>query len=175
MTKEQFEQWCDFALRMAHAGNFGSRRPTHAWIAAQVQEFFVDLDEDMCTYVGSWLGKPDWFRPVQNWLDDLRLDTRPCFEERIFEHEESRTFWWTDTIDSHRVAERNGAAKRRWDRQWFGPVASCIRSGLVAATGVAAPLGVSLVTLLKMYPEGIPDFVWRPEIQPQPNLRPAGT
>jgi hypothetical protein len=51
----------------------------------------------------------------------------------------------------------------QWDDQWGGPVHSCIRAGLdFASEPSLGVLGFTAGDLRRMYPEGVPDWVFAP-------------
>lgn len=56
MTREQYDRWKDFALRMARTAFKGHKRPSEAWIIDRVEQVFADLDRD-----------PDHIAVIANW------------------------------------------------------------------------------------------------------------
>lgn len=51
----------------------------------------------------------------------------------------------------------------QWDEQWGGPVHCCVRAGLdFAAAPSAGVLGFTAGDVRRMYPEGVPDWVFPP-------------
>lgn len=51
----------------------------------------------------------------------------------------------------------------QWDEQWGGPVHCCIRAGLDFAAGPSAGvLGFTAGDVRRMYPEGVPEWVFPP-------------
>ena len=54
----------------------------------------------------------------------------------------------------------------QWDEQWGGPVRCCVRAGLdFASEPSAGVLGFTAGDLRRMYPEGVPDWVFPPDEQ----------
>ena len=52
----------------------------------------------------------------------------------------------------------------QWDDQWGGPVCCCIRAGLdFASAPSAGVLGFTAGDLRRMYPEGVPEWVFPPD------------
>ena len=52
----------------------------------------------------------------------------------------------------------------QWDEQWGGPVRCCIRAGLDCASAPSAGVvGFNAGDVRRMYPEGVPDWVFPPD------------
>jgi len=52
----------------------------------------------------------------------------------------------------------------QYDTQWFGPVRCCIRAGVdMACEPSAGVIGFSAGDVRRMYPEGVPDWVFPPD------------
>ncbi len=52
----------------------------------------------------------------------------------------------------------------QWDEQWGGPVRCCVRAGLDCASAPSAGVvGFTAGDVRDMYPEGVPDWVFRPD------------
>jgi hypothetical protein len=138
MTREQFERWRDFALRMARTVYPATMRsPSRKWIVEQVGEFLDRLDGN-----GDVPAIVDWDGShgsviVTDEMSRFEHDLMPWCVERIEddeEHEDARERWW-------------------------GPVRCCVRAGLdLASAPSAGVVGFTIGDLRRMYPEGLP--VW---------------
>lgn len=66
--------------------------------------------------------------------------------------------WFHCTCDEDRYAWEEA-----WLDQWFGPVSCCLRAGIdFASEPSAGVLGFTAGDIRRMYPEGVPDWVFPP-------------
>ena len=55
-------------------------------------------------------------------------------------------------------------AYEQFSDQWLGPIRCCIRAGVdMACGGMIGVLGFTAGDLRKMFPEGVPDWVFPPD------------
>lgn len=155
MTKEQYERWKDFALRMARTCFANRRRPSASWIIEQVESWFYwrDYQEDHGEY-NSW--DQDDFPlcdHVSEFFDDYpAVCCRACSQSR-----------WDDGYDATlecRCQEKGDLAWEQYDDQWYGPVRCCLRAGIdFACEPSAGVMGFTVGDVRKMYPEGVPEWI----------------
>lgn len=155
MTPQQYERWKDFALRMASTCYRKARRPDAKWIQEVVQGFFDRLDEEDIPCIVSW---------------DDSTGGRPCAGDMMtmflhdYEPGAPRCKACVDGADSEcRCKEIEHLFYEQWDEQWGGPVHCCVRAGLDCASELSAGvLGFTAGDVRRMYPEGVPDWVFKP-------------
>lgn len=132
MTREQFERWQDFALRMAENGWERLPRKSREKVRRMVEDFFDGLTDQEIVQIKDWDSEP---YPCD--MVTLQLDGENPF---------------------HLWNER--AKYDRWDETWGNRFASCIRAGLdVASAPSAGVVGFTVADLRRMYPDGIPAWV----------------
>lgn len=186
MSPEQFERWRDFSLRMARTCFRTFRRPNARWIAGVVEDFFDGLDEPDIPCIVDWDNSTEY--PQGNprhcqceeksgihhalyhrcscagdlmsiFSEDYRGNSprcRACNDSGwgAFGRAECRC----EDID-YRFCEQ-------WDEQWGGPVCCCIRGGLDCASAPSAGvIGFTAGDIRRMYPKGVPDWVFPPDEQ----------
>ncbi len=176
MTNEQYERWRDFALRMARNCFPQHRRPNSRWIIEVVEDFFDALDESTICCLVDWdhsepypKGHPYWHRfgnglgrwrespycvgsMMPEFLDSYRGYAPRCQVCRMYEQD-----------GECRCEEIEDLYYEQWDEQWGGPVRCCIRAGLDCASAPSAGVvGFSAGDVRRMYPEGVPDWVFPP-------------
>lgn len=67
--------------------------------------------------------------------------------------------WWPCSCDDDRCAWEEA-----WLEQWFDPVRCCLRAGIdFAGEASAGVLGFTAGDLRRMWPEGVPDWVFPPD------------
>ena len=147
MTKEQFERWRDFALRMAKTCYSGKLRlPSRKWIIERVTEFLDDMEA--------------YYPRIKDWdsrWTDAGPREYPCVSDSMIEFEWNRMPWSVRRLDDG--GENADAFTEARDR-WFGPVNCCVRAGLdMASAPSAGVVGFTLGDLRKMYHEGIPEWI----------------
>jgi hypothetical protein len=160
LTGEQYQNWRDFALRMARVCYGTSTRPPASWILEQVTDF---LD-----------GYRDEHEAICNWDESTGVLSSVCDEFADLESELTPTFnfvddaeddWCRDDdepIDYDELERRSELARAQWQQQFLGPVACCVRAGLDMATSVTGGVvGFTVADLKAMFPAGIPRYVQR--------------
>jgi len=66
--------------------------------------------------------------------------------------------------DECRCDELDSLFYEQWSEQWGGPVRCCIRAGLdMASAPSAGVIGFTAGDVRRMYPEGVPDWVFPPD------------
>jgi len=144
MTDKQYARWKDFARRMARTCFRGSRRPTSLWIIERVEEWFSNCDND---YSREWTNYNSWDQ------DD------PCLTDAVSEFFND----WLYTLPALDSDEAEYLACEQFLDQWLGPVVCCIRAGIdCACESSAGVLGFTAGDLRRMFPEGVPDWVFPP-------------
>jgi hypothetical protein len=162
MTPEQYKHWKDFAFRMARTCYATNRRPSRDWIVDVLDDFFYELDD--ADYVGS----------IISWDDSDGTNT--CVSDHVTllldEYEDladyrcpsCRSHCYLRDADNCQCEEIRAAAYTQWDDQWGGPVHCCIRAGLdMASAPSAGVIGFTAGQVRRMYPEGVPDWVFPPD------------
>lgn len=177
LTQEQVNNWKDFAFRMAKACFADSDRPPLNWIISEIQSVFDEIGDDACLYL-SW----DRVHPYPeghkyHGVDYLGMRKGPGYLCDLLSEMVEQQIW----DRPYRFATQEQAAKldELWDggedqrdegdelreeiiEEWSGPVHSCIRAGLdMVAEQSAGVVGFEMGDLLKMYPEGLPDWLAR--------------
>ena len=177
MTTEQFARWRDFSMRMARTCFMTLRRPNATWIVGAVEDFFSGFDEPDIPCIVNWdnstaypEGHPlhgqrspwggDMARcwcvgaMVSEFLDEYRGYAPPCRACRVYEYGDEKCR--CEDIEHHYYEQ--------WDEQWGGPVHCCIRAGLDCASAASAGvLGFTAGDVRRMYPDGVPDWVFEPD------------
>jgi len=166
VTPTQYERWVDFATRAAKTWYATSRRPSAAWVLDVVEDFFDGLPRDEIPLIVHW----DHSRPYPGRSNFMGRDIRPmCLGDQITEYLWSELASWgllvrldddTDPYDDA-YCERLERAGQQWDDQWGGSVRCCLRAGLdMAASLSGGVLGFTAGDIRKMYPEGVPEWVF---------------
>lgn len=175
MTPEQHERWKDFSLRMARTCYRTHRRPDANWIERAVVEFFTFLDDGEVPYLVDWdhsnpypwchrYGGASHFGnspeapccagdTLMDFLYGYAGPAPDCPACRIYEHP-----------GECRCQEVQRAYNEQWQKQWGDPVNCCIRAGMdFASAPSAGVLGFTAGDVRRMYPEGVPDWVFSPD------------
>lgn len=166
MTHEQYERWKDFALRMARTCFFGHRRPTSGWIIEHVESWFECRD-----YSKDWVNYTSWDqdkRPLCDHVSEFYDDLFPYSRCKRCDHD-CRT-GWPHYEDDCKTCELECRCDDVWvlsgdqfESQWIGPIRCCIRAGIdMACEPSAGVIGFTAGDLRRMYPEGVPDWVFPP-------------
>lgn len=149
MTREQYERWCDFAMRMAR---------TYPRRSKATRDTFVECVEDfICLHTNDG----DLIDGISGWDDTDNGNGLVC---------DNFARWWWDNLrrrldapdDRYQDDRRDGDTKafQRWEERWVTPVNCCIRAGLdMASSPSAGVVGFTVGDLKRMYPEGIPAWV----------------
>jgi hypothetical protein len=152
MNQLQWERWRDFSMRMARTCFATSRRPPGKFVVRHVEAFLGCVgDYDGWKDVFSWDG----------WKGECLTDHLSDYLVELFYtiqlSEEPAETW----------DERRDLAEDQYNEQWLGPIRCCIRAGLDAATDPdmrsMGTMGFTAGDLRRMYPEGVPDWVFPPE------------
>lgn len=167
MRLSQYENWRDFAMRMAQHADFGLRaRPSRAWVVEVVASILADFERpDMHRAIVHWdYSKGD--QCVGDYMDSWECDETPYFRGMFERREETRILIDENCLDAcvnpHWIDHLVELATAQWQRQFWSPIACCIRAGLDMATSIGGGvLGFSMRDLRRMYPEGLPRFVTR--------------
>lgn len=176
MTPEQLDRWKDFALRMARTCFAAHRRPSGAWVEEKVADFFDCLDERLVPLLIDWdhsenipEGHPyydpsSWNGNAAECVGDMMqgylADERPSAPECAHCRAAGGGRWEAAECTCQDV---EGLFLDQWDEQWGGPVRCCIRAGLdVASAPSAGVIGFTAGHVRRMYPEGVPEWVFPP-------------
>lgn len=192
MTPEQFYRWKDFALRMARCCFRKRRRPNARWIEEVAQDFFDGFDPlDVCCIV-NWDNStpypeghprrrvermspsgPRWEGPycVGDMMSDLFDPYRgysPNCEFCTELYDRTARTCTVSELNECRCEDIEDRYYEQWDEQWASPVHCCIRAGLdFASAPSAGVIGFTAGDIRRMYPEGVPDWVFPPGEQLQ--------
>ncbi len=177
MNPKQYENWKDFAGRMAESCFKHRRSPTWKEIRDNVSSFFECLDPEDIQCIQNWdnsdsypVGSPLYRRTYRTSCWHCHGSKKPdcqykCEDGHIYDYahpycvgdmcaEDSESwnpYYWCDISE---------AEYEKRDDQFCGPVRSCIRAGLDMAGALSAGvLGFTAGDLRTMYPEGVPDWV----------------
>jgi hypothetical protein len=168
MTGLEYERWKDFALRMARVLYATNRRPSGQWIVDVVTDWFdtqVDGDEVLIGCIDNWDNSQEY--PPDNVIQGPAPLVGDMVTTYLYNHA-----GYPPRCRACAIYEQEGECRcdeievlyyEQWDEQWGGPVHCCIRAGLDMA--VAPSMGVVGFTagdVRKMYPEGVPDWVFPP-------------
>ncbi len=140
MTSEQLERWKDFSLRMAKSCYATNRRPYVWQIIENVEWFFDLLDDDDVPNIVDW-------------------DSEPYVCDMCSHHEEK----WIPHYWSLPYDDEVPGVYEKAQGQWADPVRCCIRAGLdMASSPSAGVVGFTAGDIRRMYPEGVPAWVFPP-------------
>ena len=162
MTREQYDRWRDFAVRMARHGFPRYREANRKKIEGFVRDFFwinFDGDEKMIADVESWDGGVcDDIGEFET--HDINVSLRRP-GDRVGEYIETATHdEFASTYRGWEGEDRDDFWRYRRKSIWCGPVHCCVRAGLdVVAAPSAGVAGFTVGDLRRMYPEGLPDWV----------------
>lgn len=94
---------------------------------------------------------------VTQWLDNCAPSVGCC--------RACRQYRYDDGYDgSCRCDELEMIVFEQWNEQWGGPVRCCIRAGLdMASAPSAGVIGFTAGDVRRMYPEGVPDWIFPPD------------
>lgn len=177
-TKEQYERWKDFSIRMAKIRFKHRRNPTWQEIVNVVECFFdtLEYNEDQVC-IDDWdnstpypIGHPHYRKTYKCLCWHCHGDKRPdcgynCEDGQIYNYatplcvgdmcsemsESWNPYYWADITDSEHEKRQE---------QFCGPITCCVRAGLdMAVNPSAGVLGFTAGDLRKMYPDGVPDWV----------------
>ena len=178
MIEEQYENWKDFALRMAESCFKHRRRPTWQTIRADVSFFFECLDAEDIQCIQNWDNSDPYPAESRHYCRTYRTSCWQCHgppkqadcrwnceDGYIYDYaspycvgdmctedgQHWNPYYWCDLSE---------AEYEKRDRQFCSPVRCCIRAGLdMAVAPSGGVLGFTAGELRKMYPEGVPDWV----------------
>src|SRR4030042_2052269 len=141
MKKEQYENWKDFAMRMAQRGFKPEITRTGQYknyVYKAVEYFF----ERIINYGVSNIEN------IDNWDHSDNNDPNVCdFLAEMLENDNPYKY------DSD-------AKFNKWDEKWGGYVHCCIRAGLdLACNPSGGVVGFRKRDIERMYPEGVPDWI----------------
>lgn len=152
MTREQYDRWKDFAIRMAKTC-FGRKRKQ---VLERTEQFFEWMESgchagDFADYLpaiedwdscGEWPAGSRWAQygrpqPVCDFVSDMAEYWVPGYWGKI-----DRSDW------------------ERIEKAWCGGPSACIRAGLdVAVSPSAGVAGFTAGDIRRMYPDGVPVWV----------------
>lgn len=160
MTHDQFNQWKDFALRMAQTCFKDSIRPPADWILQEVGYWFARIEDDPERWaaINSW-DQDEW--PLCDQFIEATYyygpDNMPSYDELDDLYGEA-----LDTA-IERLEHRRDMAEEQYNDQWLGPIRFCLRAGIDTVcpehTMGIGVIGLTAGDLRRMYPEGVPDWV----------------
>lgn len=186
MTREQFNRWRDFALRMVEILTV-TKRPSREWVRERVEDFIDGFSDEDVEKIEDWDSSPVYVcdRSTNACYDDpdhpgfwsiqeLKEGQLPPITRDGDFGKESARRWarrekhdqdverWEEKYDD---PDREMMAHDQFDEQWWSPVSCCVRAGLdMACEPSAGVIGFTMGDLRKMYPEGIPDWIFADEI-----------
>jgi hypothetical protein len=157
MTRLQFRRWYGFALRMAERGLHAGRMPRKSikFVRDCVEELFYDIFRQDDWYTKN-TGKgmieriKDWDHNDHDGIE--RGSTLYCVGDKVsILLQERNPFRWNGTDKQFEA----------WDEKWGARVRCCIRAGLdMASAPSAGVMGFTVGDLRRMYPHGIPSWVF---------------
>lgn len=161
MTREQYIQWRDFAIRMAKTCYADHKRPDGAFVLTHVVAL---LDDFQGTYhaVRDWDYSENGYDSVSTAMHEMAWEFAiypwwPIHDELIKRHGHDAELD-IDAIASARAEK----AREQWIDQYMGPVACCVRAGLDMATEIGGGVvGFQILDLRAMFPTGIPQYINR--------------
>lgn len=151
MTELQYERWKDFARRMVNVAVSARKRSPSRSHTLEIIEFFFECRME-----------PDEWKRVRSW-DRTESETESEPGER-----------WPMCVGSHisDITEYHvpgywilpeGERGERIIERWMGPATCCIRAGLdMASEPSAGVVGFTAGDLRRMYPEGVPEWIFPP-------------
>lgn len=132
MTPAQYENWKDFALRMARHGFVTATTERREKIAASIEGFFSWYDGQDVSQIVDWDNSPSYI----------------C--DAVMSH--------LNPHDHYKFNERTGQ-EIECGNKFYDQVCCCIRAGIDCASSPSAGvMGFTVGDLRRMYPEGIPDW-----------------
>jgi hypothetical protein len=152
MTAEQYARWKDFSYRMVNiVRNARHKSPSRAQVKENITFFF---ECRMDPY-------EEW-RRVRDWDHTERTDgdRHPmCVGDHISDlAEHFIPGYWSLPYEDEKPGVYDKARNR-----WVGPVACCVRAGLdMASEPSAGVIGFTAGDVRRMYPEGVPAWVFPP-------------
>lgn len=181
MTKQQYDRWKDFAIRMARTCFKRRRRPSAQQILENVEEFFGSLQPEDIPCIFSWdhsgpypegsryyrrTHRTSCWHCSKRGSPYQRLADCPykCEDGQIYDY--ARPLCVGDMCSE--FAEQwipnywslSDGAFAKADERWCGPVRCCLRAGLdFASAPSAGVVGFTAGDLRRMYPEGVPEWV----------------
>lgn len=165
MTPEQYDRWKDFAVRAAKTWYATSRRPSVAWVQKAVEGFFEGLDAAEIALMCDW----DNSEPYPDRDNGFGRKAYPyCASDELTvflgSWRQRECAYEFCVVDDDAADERLDRAHEQWDEQWGGPVRCCIRAGLdMACAPSAGVVGFTAGDIRKMYPEGVPEWLFPPD------------
>ncbi|MEM9645418.1 MAG: hypothetical protein AAF989_10515, partial [Planctomycetota bacterium] len=168
MNEQQYERWKDFATRMAATCFHGYRRPTSTWIQEQVANWFSGLE-----FQEEWKEYTSWDQDsfplcdaISQWTDYLY----PVARCTACSHDDCERKWphyKSECQKCNRKCQCDDVwylAREKFDEQWLGPIRCCIRAGIdMACEPSAGVVGFTAGHIRRMYPEGIPEWLFPPD------------
>lgn len=146
MNELCYVRWKDFARRMVNVALSARRKAPSRAHTLEIIEFFFECRME-----------PDEWKRVRSW-DYTERDTSGrsmCVGSHMSDIQEYHVpgYWGLpDGERGEKVIER-----------WMGPATCCIRAGLDCASEPSAGVvGFTAGDLRRMYPEGVPDWVFPP-------------
>lgn len=153
MTREQYERWQDFAKRMVNVAVSARRRSPSRAKTLEIIEFFFECRMEPYE---------EWKR-VENWDH-----TEPSEDERSrWPHYCMCVASHMDDIQEYHVPDYwalpEGDRGDEIIEKWMGPARCCVRAGLdMACEPSAGVVGFTAGDIRRMYPDGVPDWVFPP-------------
>lgn len=165
MTPEQYDQWKDFAIRMARHGFPQYREVNRKKIEGFVRDFFwvrFDGDDHEIAKVESWDGEPAYVCDYAREFETEYINVSMRYPgDRINEFiETSKRDEFAATYRGWEGEDRDDFWRYRRKSIWGNLVSCCVRAGLdVVANPSAGVAGFTVGDLRRMYPEGLPGLV----------------
>ena len=151
MTREQYDRWKDFALRMVNIViGPRKRKPSRSEVRENIEFLFecrIDPGE-------SWKRIRNWDHTDPTEEEKARW---PRFAMCVGSHVSDCAEYFVPDYWSMPDTER---AHEKAEERFVNPVHICVRAGLdLAVAESAGVLGYTAGDLRRMYPEGVPDWV----------------
>lgn len=174
MTDKQYEQWKDFALRMARTCWKGRRNPGRKWLEEAVLDVFDSIKVEDLPLIQDWDNSDAYPEGHPSFRVDRYGDSAcpPYMGDLLAE-------WRWDYVPTNarmptklasRIERANDRGdddlaedlERAWVDHWSDPVSCCVRAGLDLAVAMSdGVLGFTAGDVRAMYPEGVPDWISR--------------
>lgn len=158
MTREQYERWKEFSLRMARAYPGMPKRGDHTrkWLVESVEWFFDVAVEN--NYGPDFMGTASRITAWDQTDDDEenkdrygRASIGPYVCDIVSEMSEHVCPYYWSKSDSQ---------FERWDDVHGAKIRCCVRAGIdLASEPSAGVAGFTMGDLRRMYPEGLPDWI----------------
>ncbi len=146
MTPEQFEQWRDFAERMAKTQYAKRQSPSLKDILSDIDTFFGEYNPND---VNDWMDITDYVSEIAS--SNVWQRTSAYASER--QRKLLDGYWDSNKLDKY------DELKEKICDQYERLLHCCIRTGLDIITDDFGVLGFTANDIRAMYPEGVPNWI----------------